>query len=396
MRSPFRVACLLAALAALAACGRGRAQTGGPKPIKAHVVTVEHRDFRRDVESVGSLLAYDEVAVSSEVEGKVERVLVDIGDRVSRGQPLVAVVPVELRLGADQQRAAYEQTRARLGVPEDGEDLGDPAQAAEVIRAEAALEDARQKWERSKSLYEEGLVSRWTYDEVEANYKAAKAARDLARQSVQDLRAELQAKRAGMKLAEKKLADAMIRAPFDGHVKERLVTQGQYLKVQTPVMTIVNSDPLRVRLKVPERVAAWINVGQAVTVSVEAYPGRTFEGKISRMSPSVDTQTRTLELEALLPNPDGLLKPGFFVKAAIASKRVDSVIMVPHDAVRYVFGVYKVFRVEGQALKEAEVRIGERSGPDVEIVDGLLAQQKIAVPLEGQEPADGAPVEAAK
>jgi RND family efflux transporter MFP subunit len=396
MRSRFRVACLLATLPALAACARGRAQTGGPKPIKARVVTVEHRDFRRDVESVGSLVAYDEVAVSSEVEGKVERVLVDIGDRVAKGQPLVAVVPVELRLGADQQRAAYEQTRARLGVPGDGEDLGDPGQAAEVIRAEAALEDARQKWERSKSLYDEGLVSRWTYDEVEANYKSARAARDLARQSVQDLRAELQAKRAGMKLAEKKLADATIRAPFDGHVKERLVTQGQYLKVQTPVMTIVNADPLRVRLKVPERVAAWINVGQTVSVSVEAYPGRTFEGKVSRMSPSVDTQTRTLELEALLPNPDGLLKPGFFVKAAIASKRVDSVLMVPHDAVRYVFGVYKVFKVEGQALKEAEVKLGERSGPDVEVVDGLLAQQKIAVPLDGQELADGAPVEAAR
>ena len=235
-----RIALLVAALAGLAACGRGRAQSGGPKPIKAHVVTVEHRDFRRDVESVGSLVAYDEVAVSSEVEGKVERVLVDIGDRVSRGQALVVVLPIELQLGADQQRAAYEQTRARLGVPGDGEDIGDPGQAAEVIRAEAALADARQKWERSKSLYDEGLLSRWTFDEVEANYKSAMAARDMARQSVQDLRAELQAKRAGMKLAEKKLADAMIRAPFDGHVKERLVTQGQYLKVQTPVMAIVN------------------------------------------------------------------------------------------------------------------------------------------------------------
>jgi RND family efflux transporter MFP subunit len=319
---------------------------------------------------------------------------VDIGDRVARGQALVIVVPIELRLGADQQRAAYEQTRARLGVPGDGEDIVDPAQAAEVIRAEAALADARQKWERSKSLYDEGLLSRWTFDEVEANYKSAKAARDMAQQSVQDLRAELQAKRAGMRLAEKKLADAMIRAPFDGHVKERLVTQGQYLKVQTPVMTIVNSDPLRVRLKVPERVAAWINVGQAVSVSVEAYPGRTFEGKVSRMSPSVDTQTRTLEMEALLPNPDALLKPGFFVKAAIASKKVDSVLMIPHAAVRYVFGVYKVFRVEDHALKEAEVKLGERSGADVEIIDGLLAKQRIAVPLEGQELTDGAPVEA--
>jgi len=389
-----RFTALALALAALPACGRGRAQSPGLKPVKARVVTVEHRNFRRDVESVGSLVAYEEVAVSSEVEGKVERVLADVGDRVARGQALVRVLPVELQLGADQQRAAYEQTRARLGVPGEGDGLGDPAQAAEVVRAEAALEDARQKWEKSKSLFDEGLLSRWTYDEVEANYKSARAARDMARQSVENLRAELQAKRAGLQLAEKKLADAMIRAPFAGQVKERLVTQGQYLKVQTPVMTIVNVDPLRVRLKVPERVAGWITVGQAVTVSVEAYPGRSFEGKVSRMSPSVDTQTRTLELEALLQNPDGLLKPGFFVKAAIASEKVDSVLMVPHDAVRYVFGVYKVFTVEGQALKEVEVKLGERSGSEVEIVDGLADRQRIAVPLEGQEPADGAPVEA--
>jgi RND family efflux transporter MFP subunit len=392
MRASAVIALSLAVAAA--GCGRGRASAErGPKPVKAKLVTVEQKQLRRDIESVGSLLAYDEVAVSSEVEGKVERVLADIGDKVAQGQPLVKVVPVELELAAEQQRAAYQQTRARLGLDDGGEDLKDVADAAEVKRAAAALEDARQKYERSRSLYADGLVSRGDFDAVDANYKSAKASHDMARQSVENVRAELQQRRASMRLAEKKLQDAMIRAPFAGRVKERMATPGQYLKVQTPVMVIVNVDPLRVKLQVPEKVAAWIGVGQAVSVSVEAFPGRQFTGKVSRMSPSVDTQTRTLELEALLDNREGLLKPGFFVKARIASNHVESVLLVPNDAVRYVFGVYKVFKVEDGKAHEAEVKLGDKSGAEVEILEGLQDKQKIAVPIEGQELRDGVAVE---
>ena len=388
------VAVLLFATTAAAGCGRGRANAErGPKPVKARVVSVEHRELRRDVEATGSLFAFDEVTVSSEIEGRVERVLVDVGDKIAAGQALVKVLPVEMELSAEQQRASYQQTRARLGLPEGHEDLKDLDQAAEVKHAQAALEDAQQKFRRTQSLYEDGLISKGSYDEVEAGFKSAKASYDMARQSVENLRAELHQKRASLSLAEKKLADTLIRAPFAGQVKERMVTQGQYLKVQTPVMAIVNVDPLRVRLKVPEKVSGWIAVGQPVSVTVEAFPGKSFLGKVSRMSPSVDTQTRTLELEALLENKDCLLKPGFFAKASIASDQVDSVLLVPNDAVRYVFGVYKVFTVVGQALKEKEVKIGERSGDDVEIVDGLQDKQKIAMPLEGQDPRDGAHVE---
>lgn len=386
---------LTIATLALVGCGRGRASADrGPHPVKARVLTLEHRDLRRDVEAVGSLFAYDEVVVSSEIEGRVERVLVDVGDTVAAGQPLVRVLPVEMELSAEQQRAAYRQTRARLGLPEGDEDLADPGEAAEVKRAHAALEDAQQKFQRARSLFEDGLISRGGYEEVEAGYKSAHASYEMARQSVENLRAELQQRRASLRLAEKKLADTLIRAPFAGQVRERMVNQGQYLKVQTAVMAIVDVDPLRVRLRVPEKVAGWIAVGQPVDVSVEAYPGRSFAGKVSRMSPSVDTQTRSMELEALLDNKEGLLKPGFFAKARIASSKVDSVLLVPSQAVRYVFGVYKVFAVAGNALEEREVKLGEKSGSEVEILEGLEDKQQIALPLDGQEPRTGAPLEA--
>jgi membrane fusion protein (multidrug efflux system) len=159
-------------------------------------------------------------------------------------------------------------------------------------------------------------------------------------------------------------------------------------------MVVVDIDPLRLRLKVPEKVAAWIAVGQPVTATVEAHPDRSFAGTVSRMSPAVDRETRTLEVEALLDNRESLLKPGFFAKARIASSQVTEVLVVPADAVRYVFGVYKVYAVESGTLHEREVKLGERTGDEVEIVEGLTEKQQVALPLKGEEPREGAPVTA--
>jgi RND family efflux transporter MFP subunit len=129
-----------------------------------------------------------------------------------------------------------------------------------------------------------------------------------------------------------------------------------------------------------------------VKVQVEAYPDRTFVGRLSRINPSVDPQTRSFEVEALLDNKDGLLKPGFFARASIASNQVDKALLVPQDALRYLYGVYKVFTVEQSALKETEVKLGARNGQEVEVVSGLRDGARVAVPVEGQELRDGATV----
>ncbi len=389
---------LLAGLAPLftGACQARSSEAKSIPALKARIVPVEKRDLRRDVSSVGSLYAFDEVAVSSEIEGRVDRVFVDLGDRVAAGQALVQVSPVELGLARDQQQASLQATRAKLGLVEGAEDVPDPKQAAEAKRAAADLDDAESKYRRAKSLFDDGLVPKGTLDEAESKFHSARAAYDIALQTVENLRAELRQRKAAAALAEKKLGDSVIRAPFPGQVKERSVVTGQYLRVQTPVMVIVRVDPLRVRLKVPEKVAGWITLGQDVRVEVEAFPGKTFTGTVARMSPSVDTQTRTLEVEALLKNEDGRLKPGFFAKATIASSQVDSALMVPEAAVRYVFGVYKIFTVKEKKLHEQEVKLGERSGGDVEILEGLTEKDTVAIAPEGQELREGAPVEPVK
>lgn len=349
-------------------------------------------DLRRDVEAVGTIFAYEDVTVSSEVEGRVEKVLVDVGDRVVAGQPLVQVLPTELKLTLAQQEAALNQARARLGLRDGEEDLLDVTHAAEVEKAAADLNDARKNYTRAETLQKQGIMARQTFDESEARYKAAQAAYDLAVQGVQNLRGQLAQYKAAVALARKKLADAVIRAPFAGQIRERSVTEGQYLKVQTPVASIVQNDPLRVRVRVPEKWAAWVKVGQPLTVSVEAYPGRNFNGQISRINPAVDQQTRAFEVEALVENHEGLLKPGFFVKALIPSNKVDQALLAPAAAVHYVYGIYNTYVIEGGKLKEREIKIGDRHGEDVEILDGLKLGESVALAEEGQVLKDDAPV----
>jgi membrane fusion protein, multidrug efflux system len=360
-----------------------------PAGVKVNLVTVDHREQRRTVEAVGSLFALDEVTVSSEVEGRVEQVLVDVGDRVSKGQVLARVSPVELQLTVDQQNAALAQSRARLGLRPGETELKDPQQAAEVKKAAADLSDAEQRYKRAQGLLETGVIARQVFDEAEARYMAAKAAYDLAVQQVENMRASMHQNQAALNLANKKLRDAHIYAPFAGHVKVRSVTTGQYLKVQAPVMTIVNIDPLRVRLSVPEKMSPWVGVGREVSLSLEAFPGRTFAGKISRINPTVDEKTRTFEIEGLVSNPRGELKPGSFVKAAIPSDKVDSVLTIPQTAAVYLFGAYKVFVVDGNRLKEIEIKLGEQFGDQVEVIEGLKAQDRIAVAENGQALRDG-------
>jgi multidrug efflux pump subunit AcrA (membrane-fusion protein) len=363
------------------------------KPVKVRVVPVVSRKVPRRVDSVGSLFPFEEVTVSSEVEGRVDQVYVDVGDPVARGRALVKIHPIELSLGLEEQQAALRQIEARL-APADGGAIESPKDAAEVKKAEADRTDAQQKYERAKELFAEGLISRGTFDEAEARYNGARAAYDMAVQNVQNLQAQAAQRSASVALADKKLRDTVIRAPFAGQVKQRMVSPGQYVKVQTPVMVVVDNDPVRVRLKVPEKMAGWVAVGQAVEIRVEAYPGRSFAGKISRMNPSVEPETRSLEVEALLANEQGLLKPGFFARAIIASSHVDTALLVPKEALRYLYGVYKVYAVEEKKLRETEVKLGSREGEETEIVGGLKEGDRVAVPAEGEDLRDGAPVAA--
>ena len=380
------LAALLLTAAVAAGCSQSpEAGTRGEagNPIAARFYPVEERTVRRPVQAVGSLHALEESTISAEVEGRVEQVLADVGDNVAEGQVLVTLSPVELQLELDRQRAIVSQVRARLGLgPKDSLPKA-PEQVAFVQRAAAQLFDAEQKQRRAEEMFRGGLISQEQLDEAAVRFKSARAAHDEALQEVDQLTAQLQASEAARGLAAKKLDDAIIRAPFPGAVKERHVSPGEYLTVQSPVEVIVRTDKLRARLAVPEKYAGSLKQGTTVDIHVEAFPNEIFKGQLVRINPAVSQESRTFEIEALLANPAGRLKPGFFVRATIPSELQENAFTVPEQTVNYRYGVYKVFVVNGAQVEEREVKTGPRQEGRVEVVEGLKAGDRVALAVDG-------------
>src|SRR5215471_1093014 len=222
---------------------------------------VAERSVTRVVEVVGTLWPDDQVVVSSQVEGPVAKVLVDVGDRVQTGQVMVTLDTEEFRNQIEQRMAAMRKIMAQLGLSQDEAEIRDIADLPEVKKAAAALFDAEQRYRRSQALFKQSLLAQQDLDTADSRYRSAKADYDVVVQQVKTLQSDLRSEKAQLALAQKKLRDTEIRAPFAGYVQERQVSPGQYLKVQTPVMTIVKPNPLRLSADVPEKMAAWVRTG---------------------------------------------------------------------------------------------------------------------------------------
>jgi membrane fusion protein (multidrug efflux system) len=248
-----------------------------------------------------------------------------------------------------------------------------------VQRAAAELQQAKQSFDRAAELYKRQLVSKQVLDDADAAYRTKQAAHESAMQNAKNLRADIAASVALAKLADRQLRDTSIRAPFNGYVEKRLVSLGQLVDVQTPVMSVVRVDPLKVTAEIPEALAPWVKVAQPVTLFVDAYPDKPFTATVSRISPSVTTQTRSFPFEALVPNPENLLKPGSFARVHLESSRVDQVRTVPFASIQYRYGVNRVFLVQGGQLAAREVKLGEREGDRVEILSGIEAGNEVAI-----------------
>jgi len=180
-------------------------------------------------------------------------------------------------------------------------------------------------------------------------------------------------------LSNRQLRDTEIRAPFDGYVERRLINLGELVKAQMPVMAIVRIEPLKVTAEIPERMAPWIDSGRPVDLHVDAYPGRTFTGKVTRISPAVNTGTRAFPFEAVVPNQDGALKPGTFARVHVESGKVDEVVTLPFAALQYRYGVNRVFVVRGDRLEMRELQVGERLGERIEVISGVQPDERVVV-----------------
>jgi RND family efflux transporter MFP subunit len=360
------------------ATGQPRRDSGRSSAIAVSTAPVQHISIQRTVDLAGTLVSPDQARVSAEAAGVVQSVAVRLGDDVVRGQELARLAPRELELALERAQSALRQTEAQLGMSdEESQPLPDD-QIAAIRTAAANLEDARTQNQRAEQLSARGLLAGAEVEATRTKLKVAEAGYESAVETVRSLKASLQDRRAAYQLAQKKLNDAVIRAPIAGAVSERLVQPGEFIKEDTPVITLVQMDPLKVSTAAQEKYAGVIKPGMPIQFSVESYPNDMFRGRIVSVSPAVDQSTRTFAVEAELPNPDHRLKPGFFAKGVILTHVDAGVIAAPDDAVSTLAGVSTAFVVENGKVRPQTVTIGVHQGTLIEIVDGLRGGETLA------------------
>jgi len=337
--------------------------------------------IQRQVDLAGTLLSPDQAKVSAEAAGVVREVLVEIGSRVRVGDPLVRLEPRELALALARAESALRQTRAQLGMhdPLDSGDNPPPDdEIASVRNAFATLNDARANAERAKILNGKGLMSPVDLQTAETRLKVAEAAYQAAIDTVRSQKAVLQDRRASYDLATKKFNDAVVRAPIAGMVSDRPAQVGEYISERTPVATIVQVNPLKLRTGVQEKHAGVVQAGQPVQFRVESFGDAVFTGKVAYVSPALDPTMRTFTIEALVDNSDYRLKPGFFAKGVIFTRRDDGVLAVPDSALSTFAGVSSVYEIANNKITQQTVHLGVRQGDLWEIVDGLDGTETLA------------------
>jgi membrane fusion protein (multidrug efflux system) len=294
--------------------------------LQVTVVPVSFRPTKRLLKFVGTLFGNEEVTLSSQVEGQIEALGVDLGDHVTQGQVLARV----------------DDTSAR----------------AQLREVEARLAKARADEARGRELMKNSVISPQEYEQMETNVAVAEAQRD------------------GMNV---QLEHKQVRSPLTGAVVKRLVSAGEYVRPGTPLFDLVADDPLKLRGDVPERFADEIAVGQPVQIKVDAYPDTVFEGRLLRVSPAANAENRSISVEAAVPNADHRLKPGFFAAANIVTRADDEALVVPETAVVTFAGVTKLFVVRDGIAYERHVRVGTRDDQGlVEVIEGLHADEVVA------------------
>jgi multidrug efflux pump subunit AcrA (membrane-fusion protein) len=387
---------LLSAGLTSAACSKSEsAQAKAADTAKqVSIEAVREEQVHRAVEVVGTLAAQEEVTVSSQAEGAVSRIAADLGDHVRAGEPLVELDREKPQYRYDEQKAALQRALAKYGVTTPGR-LPPIEETPDVQKAAAELAQAQQSFQRAEELHKRQLIPRQQLDDADAVLRTKKADYESALHNARNLSSDIDAAEAATKLADREVRDTAIRAPFDGTVQKRLVSLGEFVKAQAPVMSIVRIDPLKVTAEIPERLTPWVRVGQAIELHVDAFPDKTIIGKVTRLSPAVNTQSRAFAFEALVPNPDETLKPGTFARVRLETARIDRVLTLPYAALQYRYGVNRVFVVNGDHLAGREVKVGDRIGDRIEILAGVSAGDGVAM-TDVDQLSDGLKVRIAK
>lgn len=315
------------------------------------VARVHRREFGRTAQIQGALYPREKAVIAAETTGAVAQVMADFGDQVKKDQVLLRIDSREYSLRVDSAEAQLEQ-------------------------AEARLENAQASFNRTEELNREHLIAKQQYDQTIASLRVAEA--------------DTQAAENALGIARKQLNDTYVRAPFAGSVQKRTVSLGEHVAGGTPLYELIAIDPIKLRAPVPERYVPLIKPGLQADLTVDARPGKTYTGKVTRVAPALDDTSRTLLLEAEVPNPEGTLKPGYFAHVTLNLGQ-DSALFAPQNGVLRYAGVARVFVFENGVVHSREVTTGIVENGEIEIVSGLSEGEQVVV-SDIDRLADGTPV----
>ena len=310
------------------------------RAVNVQIATAEKKKIQPYLETTGTLKADEEVTVSSEVDGIVRQIRVDEGSPVNKGSLLVEINEIDYILDWKRSEAALKQTEANLA-------------------------NANAEYKRKNTLYQEELITRQQFDDITTKIALADAETDRAR--------------ATLSISKEKLTRTKVYSPLTGAVKEKRVSVGDYVRNGTPLLQLIKINPLKLNFTISEKDAASIKIGQEVAFSVDSYADKKFKGRVSLLYPNVEEKTRTLQAEALVPNADHLLKPGYFASTLIYTEKPREVILAPITALLYDSAVIRIFVVDGDKARERVIKIGGKYGEFVEVLEGLKEMEQIVV-----------------
>jgi len=335
--------------------GGGDARGGGPGGERAQPVEVaraERTDLSENVTLVGSLRAKEQVDVAPKVGGRLVELRVDLGDAVKVGQLIARLEDGELSQQVRRAEAALQVSRAA------------------VAQREAELDNLKMEAERHQSLERDGIISSQQSAQIQTQVRVGEAQVELSRAQMEESEATLEELRI-------RLSQTDIFAPISGVVARRYVDAGALLSANDPVVLIINLTRMVTVVNIPERQLFRVQVDDEAKVSVDALGGEETTGRVVRISPLLDAQTRTAAVEIEIPNPEGHLKGEMFARVDLNLTLQREAIFIPRQALVYRSAEPGVFVVDSDVARFQPVRIGAADGDRIEAMEGLEPGQII-------------------
>jgi len=307
--------------------------------LPSDILVLAPQTLERSLPLTGTLTPLNETTVKAKVAGELVEVTVREGENVRRGQVLARIDTTELAARAAAKRADVEAARAQLVL-------------AEKNRA------------NQKTLLEKNFISQSAFDATQSAYEVA-----LAR---------LRAAEADLAVAQKALGDAVLSAPIAGIVAQRLAQPGERVPVDARILAIVDLSRLQLEAAVPASEIGRVKVGQPVSFRVDGFGAREFAGHIERINPSTIAGSRSINVYAVIENPDGMLRGGLFAQGGLTLERVEGALLIPATALREELGERFVYRLADGVVRKAPVKTGHVDGAGrVQVLAGLAAGDRV-------------------